>query len=403
MKLQMKEIMSKNFNTEKIIEIFSGIILFLWCITPFLYEFVPTSTFIKYHKCILHIIIGIIGLAIFVYYILKGFEDKENVKPFIKKNLPIILFSIYMIWTWISALLAKNIKYAFLGHWYRKEGWYMYITYGAFFILAFSVKSEKIKKVILNTFLITMVLNIVLMNLVTHFTLTFYKIFKIEDIQNSFFPNSNHYGYFLLLGTIMAVMEFVTHKNKFMKVIYLAFYCILLHNLIINNTFGSYLALGASLIFLIIYNLIKKEKVLLSIICLLIYIIMSIFVTYNGVYIAKANFIELFGDADIAKKVVEKNYDDIKIKKERPNTIYNEKVDKYLYEMGSTRMVLWKYGLKFFLKKPILGYGPDNLEAEYLAENINQDRPHNLIIQLLTTSGIVGFLLYAGAVRNYYV
>ena len=247
MKLQMKEIMSKDFNTEKIIEIFSGIILFLWCMTPFLYEFIPTSTFMNYHKYILHIIIGIIGLMIFSYYILKGFENKENIKPFIKKNLPIILFSLYMIWTWISALLSKNIRYAFLGHWYRKEGWYMYITYGAFFMLAFSVKSEKIKKLILNTFLITMVLNIVLINLVNH--LIFYRVFKSQEITASFFPHFNHYGYFLLLGTIVAVMEFITNKNKFLKILYLATYCILLHNLIINDTFGCYLAFGITLVF----------------------------------------------------------------------------------------------------------------------------------------------------------
>ena len=402
MNLRIKEIMSKDYNTEKIIEIFSGIVLFLWCITPVLYEFIPTFSYINNYKYILHIIIGFIGLTIFSYYMIKG-------KLFIKKNLPIILFSIYMIWTWISALLSKNIIFAFLGHSYRKEGWYMYITYGAFFMLAFSIKSEKIKKLILNTFLIIMVLNIVLMNLVNHLIL--YRYFKSEDIRASFFPNYNHYGYFLLLGTIVAVMEFVTNKNKFLKVIYLAFYCILLHNLIINNTFGSYLALGASLIILVIYNLIKRENILLSIIGLLIFIIMSIFVTYNGVKIVHENFLKLFKDADTAKEILSEenkyksNDEDKEIKDENidiEKNIEKEK-DKQLETIGSGRGLIWKYGIKFILKKPIFGYGPDNLEAEYLSEKIYQDRPHNLIIQLATTSGIVGLLLYVGAVRNYYI
>ena len=57
-----------------------------------------------------------------------------------------------------------------------------------------------------------------------------------------------------------------------------------------------------------------------------------------------------------------------------------------------------EYGLKIFLDKPILGYGADNLESEYKKYNIEQDRPHNLIIQLATTSGFPGCILYIIAI-----
>lgn len=132
----------------------------------------------------------------------------------------------------------------------------------------------------------------------------------------------------------------------------------------------------------------KKQKVILPFIILVIFIVMSIFVTYDGVHIARKNILGLFRDAKFAKELLTDKDKD-------------EDEDKLLTGMGTARGLIWKYGLKFFLKKPIFGYGPDNLESEYLAENIEQDRPHNLVIQLLTTSGIVGFLLYAGAVRNY--
>lgn len=65
---------------------------------------------------------------------------------------------------------------------------------------------------------------------------------------------------------------------------------------------------------------------------------------------------------------------------------------------GSGRAVLWKYGIQFFLEKPIIGYGPENLEQEYARFDINQDRPHNLLIQLATTSGIIGMLSYCTAI-----
>ena len=54
--------------------------------------------------------------------------------------------------------------------------------------------------------------------------------------------------------------------------------------------------------------------------------------------------------------------------------------------------------IRFALKKPIIGYGPDNLKDEYLRAGINQDRPHNLIIYLACVSGFPGMLLYVTAV-----
>ena len=54
--------------------------------------------------------------------------------------------------------------------------------------------------------------------------------------------------------------------------------------------------------------------------------------------------------------------------------------------------------MKIFLERPILGYGADNLESEYKKYDIEQDRPHNLIIQLATTSGLPGCILYMIAI-----
>lgn len=412
----MKEILSKKFDIDKIIEGVGCIILFIWCITPFLYEFYPTSHIIERYKFILLIIIGTIGVPVFLYYILKGMEKKENRNDFVKTNFPLFLFIIYMLWTWISCLLAKNITKAFLGDGYRKEGWFMYVVYGSIFTCAFFTKSKKFKELIINTFLIVMILDIVLLNFTNRGR--FFRTFLPADIKVSTFPNSNHYGYYLLLGTIISFMQCIIHKNKCLKVVYLSAYCILLHNLIINNTFGCYLALGVTLIMLIIINIIKKQKVILSIVGLSIFIIMSIFVRYNKVNIVKNNFLSLYKNYLLLKdkkekenkildkqdrkeegnKILDKNdkeeeEDEILDKKDR-----EDEEDKILAKVGSGRGRLWKYGIKFILKKPILGYGADNLGVEYASKNISQDRPHNIIIQLATTSGLIGLFLYTGAV-----
>ncbi len=80
--------------------------------------------------------------------------------------------------------------------------------------------------------------------------------------------------------------------------------------------------------------------------------------------------------------------------------ILKGKTDNGWEKAGTSRLLLWKNGIQFFLERPILGYGPENLEVKYLEQGINQDRPHNIIIQLLTTSGIPGCILYISAIRN---
>ena len=77
----------------------------------------------------------------------------------------------------------------------------------------------------------------------------------------------------------------------------------------------------------------------------------------------------------------------------------DEKIEKEFEKTGTYRMALWKYGLQFFAENPILGYGPDNLGTKYDSVGItDQDRPHNLLIQLATTSGLPGLILYVTAV-----
>ena len=63
-------------------------------------------------------------------------------------------------------------------------------------------------------------------------------------------------------------------------------------------------------------------------------------------------------------------------------------------QAGSGRMEIWIAGLEFFANRPVLGYGPENLRPMYEANGIDQDRPHNIIIQQLTTSGLPGCILY---------
>ena len=148
----------------------------------------------------------------------------------------------YLIWTFISCTFAENKHNAFYGDGYRKEGFITYIIYAGFFSCAFSIESNKLKKYLLNTFLVVAVTNSLLIYFVNNNTF-FEKIVFYKDIRTGVFYNQNHYGYYLLISTTLSNLFFILEKNKIMKIFYMVSYIFLLHFLIVNNTFGCYLAI----------------------------------------------------------------------------------------------------------------------------------------------------------------
>ena len=202
--------------------------------------------------------------------------------------------------------------------------------------------------------------------------------FNYKDIKLGVFYNINHYGYYLTLASTLACILFITEKNKIIKILYAIAYITLVYNLILNNTLGCYIAVSTTIIIFTIYCIYNKKYRVFSIISILIFIIISCIIQINGKNIVAKNIKGLTNDA---KSIINSN---------KENTNWEKS--------GSGRAKLWKYGIIIFMQKPILGYGAENLEVEYVKYNINQDRPHNLIIQLATTSGLPGLLLYISGI-----
>lgn len=403
------EIKDKKDLSVKDIVLFS--VLFIWIIIPILKMIQGVSLFTSIYEYKFMEIVGIIGIYLLAFEIYKKIKTTENKKLLIKELLPIIILVGYLIWTLISCIFAQDRQKAFYGDAYRKEGFITYLIYAGFFACAFLIKSDKLKRCLLNSFIIVAIINIILINL-TNNSIQMLKIFHFKNIQVGVFSNSNHYGYYLLLATITACLSFIVEKNKIIKSFYGLAYLILIYNLILNNTFGCYIAFAITMILFFVYCIYQKKNRVITVVSVLILIIISCFVQYNGKNVVVNNAKTLFNDIssilDVAKNrnnyKIEENVqnENNNISKSENNTknnsAINSEAEKRLENAGSGRAQLWKYGLKIFLYKPILGYGTDNLESEYKKYNIEQDRPHNLIIQLATTSGLPGCILYIIAI-----
>lgn len=362
-------------------EIILVLLLVIWMIIPVLKELRLTSLFVINYEDIYVKIVGLIGLVLLYLEIFKKFQDNKNSKEYIKQILPILILYIFMLWTLIATIFAKDITKALFGTEYRKDGYISYLGYAGFFSFAYLIKSKENRKELLIFFVITAIVNIILVELWNNGFCS--NIIEPRVINKTCFFNSNHYGYYLTLATVVVNFLFVTEKNRIKRIIYMAEYLFLLYYIMLNNTFGCYLALAFTLIAFLGYCIYHKQKRVIAITSIAIFILMSV-VNPKVNNIVFSNINSLISDFNNLKiSVQSKDSKEAILEAERG---------------GSGRIRLWKYGLKFFAEKPLLGYGPENLEVKYKEVGIVQDRPHNLLIQLLTTSGIIGMSTYILAI-----
>ena len=379
----------------KVIKVKNYIIYFmllLWAIVPVVktIRFTDRRWHADENSLKLMVVIGIVGIAIFIGWFIYKLIKSSNKKEFLKKIIPIFFFTAYMIWTLVSCIFAENKKNVFEGTEYRKEGYFMYLNYAGFFLCAFLLDSDKLRKTILNTMIVVTTLMAILNLLVSlKINPVFFNMYFVNTSRKTaYFSNFNHYGYFLMISLMACFGMYVTEKNKKVKVLYLISFAFISYMLIYNNTFGCYLAVAISLILYTIYVIIKKKNVVTTLCAILIFVILSCTVKENNKNLAYYNIKGIVKDIKaIVTRVINIKDDD------------DDEIEKDFEKAGTSRVKLWKYGLQFFAENPILGYGPDNLDSKYDSVGIiDQDRPHNLLIQLATTSGLPGLILYVTAV-----
>lgn len=357
------------------------IFIFLLFLLPFFKEFYPTSLIFQELDYKILIIGGVIGLFFSVICLLIIYYRANNKKQFFINMVPIFVLLLYMIWTFISCFFAENKELAFLGTYYRKEGYLTYLAYAGVFGVAFFIDSKEIKKILLYFFIIIAILTLVLVHIANYNNSSF--LVYNKDIKTLSFAQFNHCGYYLMLATAFSSFLFISSKNKIEKLFTVIGYSFLLYSLIINDTFGCYLALISTFVLFLIITFLKKGKKIWIILSILVFAIISIFSNKDNT------------QENIASKNLQTFVNDIH------NICTTDSSNKKWRDAGTGRMKLWKYGIKFFVEKPILGHGPENLEDNYLSVGVNIDRPHNLLIQLATTSGLPGLILYCLGIRNY--
>ena len=110
----------KKFNYIKVKNVIIFVLLGIWILIPVLKEMRFTSFFTNLNEYNYMQILAIIGIYLIVYEFYKKFKTCKNKKELLKELLPIAILLMYLMWTLVSAIFAKNKNLAFYGTSYRK-------------------------------------------------------------------------------------------------------------------------------------------------------------------------------------------------------------------------------------------------------------------------------------------
>ena len=199
----MEDIQISKEKLVKIRDIIIFSLLFLWMIMPILQCLKIVHKIVDLDEIYFNLMktIGVVGIGFATITIFDRIKNAESKNGAIKDLLPIFIFVLYMIWTLIACFNSKYQRTAFHGNYYRQEGYYMYINYAGYFLCAFLLKNEKLRKILFNTFIIS-ALFLFIISKVTLSGQRFKKIFTNTDAEVTIFAQFNHYGYYLMMSLI---------------------------------------------------------------------------------------------------------------------------------------------------------------------------------------------------------
>lgn len=311
--------------------------------------------------------IGIIGFVYGIYKIVENIDLKKVSKI---DKIPFVLLIIFFVLAIISTINSSDIILSLMGSEYRKDGLYSYIAYIGIGLISMFIIEDKDKNIIYKLFIIVGLI----LTIFTRFGMNDF-LFPIQNSYNGIFFQFNHFSYFQILCLVCNTCLFVTSNSK-ESVIYLISYMFMLELLILNDTFGGYVAILLTTIFIVMYYIMIKKIRIKPIIILVIFILLSLNVSSGSGSIVIKNFKENLGAV--------KNVDMSNLDKE-------EEFQK-LEHLGTDRGKLWMSSIKLIKQKPILGYGIENIEDKLRDDGNNNDKPHNLILGLMVYIGIPGAL-----------
>lgn len=340
-------------------------------------------------------------LKIFSFSFKTAMSDlKESVVGYFTGRRYAIMLLIMYILVVISAFLAPNAKRAFMGNDFRPDGVLMHSAFLALFVFSCAVRKGIFKKIIMTIYCVSfLLLSLIvaqqyfgvigtapgadtpefLLPLKDLYTELGFRTGHFYKGLTATFYNLNHMGYYIAVCTMIFVAFLICADKLWKKIIFILLSGYSFWILIINNTFGCYLAVFATMVITLIVFAIKKCDTTRAVLPILVFVAVSVFTVLfpppGGDSVVLSNFSTTTSDV---------------------KEIYNK--DESASTAGSGRWDIWKNTLEMIAEKPVMGFGPDNLKSEYTAREVTVDRAHNEIMERAVSTGVPSAVFYATAI-----
>ncbi len=230
--------------------------------------------------------------------------------------------------------------------------------------------------------------NLMIVSVAAAFLVSLYS-FKITF---STIGNSAYVGGYLIFNIYFALFLFFKEKNPLARVAYIAAALVMLVSLKDTDVAGAYVGLGASIFLaLLLYGVLNKNKKAKMIswgaLVILIILVSSVFIDSSGSFVQNNKLLRLItGEISLSKNTFQ------------------------------TRLISWRAAWLGFGSHPVLGTGYGNYAItfdkyfdpkfyNYTRSETYFDRAHNNLIDIASTTGIVGLLTYLSifAAIGYYL
>lgn len=317
-------------------------------------------------------------LVLLLYFWIISCEKKcALVAQALKKNPWIICLLGMFFWSIFSTICSEDITLCIFGSDYRAEGLFTYLLYVGIFGCALFLQEEKLQRALFiifsavgNIMSILMLAQVCGGETITH-------IFR--NVRSAVFFNPNHLGYFLNLSIFVLFGLFFYEKSKLLRWYLVISMTFQVFALVINNTFGCYLAMCVAIVILTFFVTRKNGRFLIWYwIPIGIIVILSV-LSCVGVFDAIA--VDTVGN-----NILRFLKDILRVAKSPTNAT----------GAGTHRIELWMESFRLIPQHPIVGFGPDAFLSELMMEK-GAGRPHNEYLQYTLYLGLPGIICYLSA------
>lgn len=320
----------------------------------------------------------ILGSVILLYVIISAILSYRRVfsRDTVKNNPWFFLLLMLLLWSVVCALLSDDFIFSFIGEKYLHDGLSSYFIYAGVFVCASMIRRERARMILLRVYC-TVVVYLSLIMIVQQAVHG-----KIDYAFPSFravvFNQFNHFGYILCMSVAACAGLYLYDKTagKVLKAVYICGFCFETYALLVNDTFGSYLAALIALPVIILFWYLHGNKLSVRVFLPLILFIV----------ISAASFCGMLPLAQGLETNVDVLGTDV-----QNIAVGSEEAD----HAGTGRYILWKDTVQRIKEHPVFGVGPEGLVGDNAITNI--DSPHNEYLQIAAFLGIPGLLLYLAA------